>query len=84
MVTRVEKDFNLVGGCQGISIEDGKVYRPHFSYAIVEKKEVEKKEVKPKAVPSFMAPKKKIEEAPNSKPVAQKKAPTSKPTKKKI
>jgi hypothetical protein len=57
LVTRKEKDFNLVGGCQGISIENGKIYRPHFSYAIVENKEAEKKEEKPK--PGFMAPKKK-------------------------
>ena len=27
---------NLVGGCKGISVEDRHVYRPHFSYAIVE------------------------------------------------
>ena len=33
-----KKMFDLVGGCKGVSIEDEHVYRPHFSYAIVENK----------------------------------------------
>jgi len=28
---------NLVGGSRGVSIEAGTIYRPHFSFAIVEK-----------------------------------------------
>ncbi len=28
----------LLGGCRGVSVEDEKVYRPHFSFAIVEKR----------------------------------------------
>ena len=27
---------DIVGGCKGVSIEDKFVYRPHFSYALVE------------------------------------------------
>ncbi len=27
----------LVGGCRGVSVEDGRVYRPHYSFAILEK-----------------------------------------------
>jgi hypothetical protein len=29
--------LHLVGGCKGVSVEDQKVYRPHFSFAVIEK-----------------------------------------------
>ena len=38
LMTLDEKMVDLVGGCKGISIEDKYVYRPHFSYAIVDNK----------------------------------------------
>ena len=33
-ITGKNIDFKLEGGCMGVSVEDLKVYRPHFSYAI--------------------------------------------------
>ena len=41
MLTGKETQLHLVGGCRGVSVEDKNVYRPHMSYAIIEK--VEKK-----------------------------------------
>ena len=38
LITREKKVVSLVGGCKGVSIEDHYVYRPHFSYAIVDNK----------------------------------------------
>lgn len=35
------KQMSLVGGCRGISVKN-QVYRPHYSFAIVEKKEEKK------------------------------------------
>jgi hypothetical protein len=43
-VTHVGKMVNLVGGCLGISIEDEKVYRPHYSFAITQDRMAERKE----------------------------------------
>lgn len=37
LITNTIKDLNLVGGCLGVSVEDQNVYRPHFSFAIVQK-----------------------------------------------
>ena len=36
-ITNTTKMVNLVGGSRGVSIEAGTIYRPHFSFAIVEK-----------------------------------------------
>lgn len=36
-ITNTVKSLNLVGGCRGVSIENN-VYRPHYSFSIVEKK----------------------------------------------
>jgi hypothetical protein len=35
-ITKTVKNLNLVGGCRGVSL-NGTVYRPHYSFAIVEK-----------------------------------------------
>lgn len=35
--TKKVTNMALVGGCRGVSVEDQKVYRPHFSFSIVEK-----------------------------------------------
>ena len=35
-ITQTVKKLNLVGGCRGISLS-GNAYRPHYSFAIVEK-----------------------------------------------
>jgi hypothetical protein len=37
-ITNTIKSLNMVGGCRGVSIENN-VYRPHYSFSIVEKKE---------------------------------------------
>ena len=42
--TGEEKKLKLVGGCKGISVEDKFIYRPHYSYAIVENVEQKLKE----------------------------------------
>ena len=34
MLTGKKINFIMEGGCLGMSIEDEKVYRPHFSFAI--------------------------------------------------
>ena len=34
--TGEQKMMDLMGGCKGVTIEDKFVYRPHFSFAIVE------------------------------------------------
>lgn len=36
-ITNVVMNLNLTGGCRGVSIENN-VYRPHYSFSIVEKK----------------------------------------------
>ena len=36
-----DKQLFIVGGCKGVSVEKEKIYRPHFSYAVVEKKKRE-------------------------------------------
>lgn len=41
-ITKTVKNLNLVGGCRGVSL-NGAVYRPHYSFAIVEK-DIEKME----------------------------------------
>lgn len=40
--TNTTKHMNLVGGCLGVEIIDN-VYRPHFSFAVVEKEKREEK-----------------------------------------
>ena len=35
-VTKVTKEVELRGGTKGVSIEEGHIYRPHFSFAITE------------------------------------------------
>lgn len=46
MMTGTEKNMSLIGGCKGISVKDS-IYRPHYSFAIVEMKE-EKEMIKKK------------------------------------
>lgn len=38
LMTGAEKKMSLIGGCKGISVKDS-IYRPHYSFAIVEMKE---------------------------------------------
>lgn len=38
--TKEVSHVHIVGGCRGVSVEDKNVYRPHFSYAVVEKKKL--------------------------------------------
>ena len=36
MDTREQKDFKIVGGCLGYSVQNEHVYQPHYSLAVVE------------------------------------------------
>ncbi len=36
----------MIGGCKGVSVEKENVYRPHFSFAIVEKTKPNKHKAK--------------------------------------
>lgn len=37
MSSNKERKLHLLGGCRGVSVDNKRVYRPHFSLAVVEK-----------------------------------------------